>query len=392
MSTSIDMGEASGRLFEVRKTFDPELTVWNGKGKLHAEKLLGEQVGLALLVSPAVPFPIELVFREHHRNLFGLLPYELITRRDVQFCRNGTRTLLRTLDLASDRQKTSAYIRFPLHILIVTASPQGMATIPVPDIMGKLSDKSGVHSDGQWIHYPLVRFCVIQGSNTAEQMRSVLKESYFSIVVIVAHGEDAQVGQDGVVYFEDDRGMCKKVDGNELASMLSVPDKSPALVVLASCLTNRETEYTPAHFGAVAWQLLVSGIPSVVAMQMEVSIKGTINALRSFFDTLLTLGSLDRAVGEMRRILNGDEWFAPVLSTHRGFDRQLFDEDSRALLEEIKRVNERVNQLMNGSVDHVALVELLGQLPPEFYPLLDKRDMIAAHLVEHVRTELGVFV
>jgi hypothetical protein len=127
-------------------------------------------------------------------------------------------------------------------------------------------------------------------------------------------------------------------------------------------------------------------------MQTEVSLKDTVTALRSFFNSLLTLGSLDQAVGEMRRILNGDEWFAPVLSTHRGFDRQLFDEDSRALLEEIKRVNVEVNQLMNSTVDHVALVELLGQLPPGFYPLLDKRDMIAGHLVEHVRTELGVFV
>jgi hypothetical protein len=106
-----------------------------------------------------------------------------------------------------------------------------MATIPVPDIMGKLSDKSGVYSDGQWIHYPLVSLCVIQGSNTAEQMRSVLKESYFSVVVIVAHGEDTQVGQEGVVCFEGDRGMCKKIDGNELASILSVPDKSPVYAI-----------------------------------------------------------------------------------------------------------------------------------------------------------------
>lgn len=150
------------------------------------------------------------------------------------------------------------------------------------------------------------------GTGTLNNILGKLREG-FDILVLVCHG--AFIGNDPVLYLEDDAGNVAVLQGTELATRLSELKQRPRLVVLASC----ESAGTGASgdegvLAALGPRLAEAGIPAVVAMQGSVTMQTVGAFLPVFFHELQEDGQLDRAMAVARgAVRTRPDWWMPVL-------------------------------------------------------------------------------
>lgn len=150
------------------------------------------------------------------------------------------------------------------------------------------------------------------GTGTLNNILGKLREG-FDILVLVCHG--AFIGNDPVLYLEDDAGNVAVLQGAELATRLSELKQRPRLVVLASC----ESAGTGASgdegvLAALGPRLAEAGIPAVVAMQGSVTMQTVGAFLPVFFHELQEDGQLDRAMAVARgAVRTRPDWWMPVL-------------------------------------------------------------------------------
>ena len=150
------------------------------------------------------------------------------------------------------------------------------------------------------------------GTGTLNNILGKLREG-FDILVLVCHG--AFIGNDPVLYLEDDAGNVAVLQGAELATRLSELKQRPRLVVLASC----ESAGTGASgdegvLAALGPRLAEAGIPAVVAMQGSVTMQTVGAFLPVFFHELQKNGQLDAAMSVARgAVRTRPDWWMPVL-------------------------------------------------------------------------------
>lgn len=141
----------------------------------------------------------------------------------------------------------------------------------------------------------------------------------------IGHGGfDVGLGQ-GTLLFEDDQKRAHPVSATRLATLLhDAPDLR--LAVLNSCEGARGSSTDP--FSGVAQTLLRQGLPSVVAMQSEISDRAAIAFAHEFYFALCRGAAVDAATSEGRKAVftsgNDVEWGTPVLFL-RSADAQLFE-------------------------------------------------------------------
>ena len=328
-------------------------------------------------------FLLELVFmpNELHRRLF-CFPYELIADRggDRQLCLQGG-SLVRVLDIPTRHREP---LPLPVNILIVVASPYNLDPINGDDEIQNIREALGAY-DGM-----LARLDIVKEAGTLQKITDKVKSlnkkgEWYHIVHLIAHGDDSAL-KGGVVYLEDKVGEKTDVDGNELGACLKKGSRSPSLVILNSCLTagSKKTPL-PGQFSNVAWHLLNNGIPAVVAMQTEVETNSAPRSAAAFYENLFLPGSLDACVAGMRHELK--EWYAPILATRAGFDRNFFTKEWRDFLKKMNRINQDIAKLIDNDE---ALVTYVKEVGLEYYPLLHKRDDIARKILSQVKANLEI--
>lgn len=246
------------------------------------------------------------------------LPWEyLYDRACNRFLALSVRTpVVRYLEL--DEASRRLAVTPPLTILVVVSSPR---------------DYPKLDAEGEWLRIEralahLVRRGLVAlerlslGSLEALQRR--LRGADLHVVHFVGHGGFDRLAEEGVVIFEDEKGLGRPVPSETLGILLR---DHPALrlAVLNACEGGRGAASDP--FSGVAQTLVQQGLHAVIAMQAEIEDAAASLLAKELYGALADGYPVDACLGEARKALAAEgriEWGVPVLYL-RSPDGQLFD-------------------------------------------------------------------
>jgi CHAT domain/SIR2-like domain len=160
------------------------------------------------------------------------------------------------------------------------------------------------------------------------------------VLYLVCHGTLLKQG-DPRLWLEDAVGNVAVVAGGELVTRLRELEKQPRLVVLASCQSAGAGDAAATGdkgvLAALGPRLAEAGVPAVLAMQGNVTMKTLAQFLPAFFRDLARDGQIDLAAAKARgavrdrsdawmpvlfmRLRTGRLWYAEGLEGKAGFDK-----------------------------------------------------------------------
>lgn len=150
------------------------------------------------------------------------------------------------------------------------------------------------------------------GTATVDTLRQKLLHTGYDILLIVAHGAfgSGQNKDAPFIWLETETGNADVVEGDRLVQrLIGNVDRPPLLTVLASCQSAGDS-----GLAALGPQLARAGMPAVVAMQHDITVKTLDAFLEAFFRELKRDGRVDRAVNEARlAVEERNDWWVPVL-------------------------------------------------------------------------------
>jgi hypothetical protein len=259
---------------------------------------------IRLLVAPSAP--------ELHRLRWETLldPDDgspLLTNSNVVFSRYLT---------SSDWRPVRMRLRSELRALVVVANPRNLDAYASPDgrelhpvdVAGELQRaRTGLNP----IHTDVLPGL---GPPTLSNLVEKLRDGY-DVIYVVCHGYLAH-GEPQVVLEHED-GSAHIVHGTLLVQRLKELQRLPRLVVLASCQSATGDDAGLRDAGAVAAlgpQLVEIGVPAVLAMQGNITMRTVESFVPAFFRALQRHGRIDQAMTEARaEIRNRVDWWAPTL-------------------------------------------------------------------------------
>ena len=158
----------------------------------------------------------------------------------------------------------------------------------------------------------------MRGKVTLQEIIARLRDGC-DILYLVAHG----MLTDGEpwLFLEQEDGTGKWVAGSELATRIQELNERPRLVVLVSCQSAGAGEAEPASrdSGALAGlgpRLAEAGVPAVIAMQGNFTMKTAGAFMPVLFQELRRDGLADRAMAVARgTVRDRPDWWMPVLFT-----------------------------------------------------------------------------
>lgn len=148
----------------------------------------------------------------------------------------------------------------------------------------------------------------------------------YDILYLVAHGGRYQGQGTPFIFLERADGTADPVLATNLVSALSQLRQLPTLIVLMSCQSAGDESV--AAIDALGPQLLLAGIPAVLAMRGNISMIAGATMLPVFVRELQRDGQIDRALSAARAAANAlPDWWRPVLYT-RLRDGRIWDDDN----------------------------------------------------------------
>lgn len=247
------------------------------------------------------------------------LPWEYLHNPSLnEFLALGQDTpVVRYLEL--ERRIPSLLVRAPLRVLMVVASPYGVAQLD--------SDSEWNRLNAAVLPLQSNRKLILERLDgaTLESLQRRLQGTEVHILHFVGHGGFDTHKQDGFLIFEDERGSQQTVTGRDLSVLLR-NHPSIRLAVINACDGARSSSDDP--FAGVAQTLVRQGLPAVIAMQFEISDEAAISFAHSFYGALADHYPVDAALVQARARIYvkslGVEWGTPVLFM-RAPDGHLFD-------------------------------------------------------------------
>lgn len=210
-------------------------------------------------------------------------------------------------------------VKPPLRVLVIVASPDGMADLDVEAERTKLNQALAEPIASGRLHLTWLM------QATWEQVQDQLHSGTWHIVHFIGHGGYDQQGDQGVLAFIGEQNGVHLVDANRLAALLMEATPTPRLVVLNSCQSGRSG--TQDLFSSTAATLVRRGIAAVAAMQFSISDVGATKFARGMYGALASGRSVGAAIGSGRVGLLSTpgslEWVTPVLYV-RGNSDTLF--------------------------------------------------------------------
>jgi hypothetical protein len=149
---------------------------------------------------------------------------------------------------------------------------------------------------------------------TLDSLLRKLRTGEHHIFHFIGHGGFDRQAEDGVLVLEDDHHNSRLVSGRYLGTILH-DHRSMRLAILNACEGARTSRNDP--FAGVAQSLVQQGIPSVVAMQFEITDQAAITFSRELYEAIALGYPIDAALAEARKAIfaqdNDVEWGTPVL-------------------------------------------------------------------------------
>lgn len=196
----------------------------------------------------------------------------------------------------------------PLRVLLVSANPQS-------------TDKLKLDEESKQIATVLKRLDGIELSTlenaTRKSLRQRVREGTFHVVHFMGHGAFDEATAEGAIYLETPEGEADPFPAKSLANLFNGPEK-PSLVVLNACDTARATDHPDLDpFAGVATALLLSGVPSVLAMAQPVADASALELAEELYRRLVLGDPVEAAVVEARLALetsddDPESWTIPI--------------------------------------------------------------------------------
>ena len=203
---------------------------------------------------------------------------------------------------------------------------------------------------------------------TWSELQSTLRKQTIHILHFVGHGLFDE-RQGGGLLFEDEDGFLQLISARKLTHLLR-NHPSLRLALLNSCdgaVTRAETP-----FAGMAQALVQQGIPSVIAMQQEISDRASLIFGPEFYAAVADGYPVDAALAQARMAVYAEddsEWATPVLFM-RAADGQLFN--------------------LNGTIEERKSAPRLKVPAPTQPPVIDSfvpREMETAYHIEQLESE-----
>jgi hypothetical protein len=180
----------------------------------------------------------------------------------------------------------------PLKVLVLVASPDGLADLDVEAERRKLSQALAEPiADGRiqlnWL---------LQA--TWDAVQDEMLSGTWHVLHFIGHGDYDQRTDQGVIALIGDDGGPHLVEADRLAGLLNEAIPTPRLVVLNSCQSGRSG--TQDLFSSTAATLVRRGISAVAAMQFSISDAGATKFARGLYSALASGRSIGDAIGSGR--------------------------------------------------------------------------------------------
>ena len=151
---------------------------------------------------------------------------------------------------------------------------------------------------------------------TEERLFAELHEAP-DVLYLVCHGYRPRTG-DPILLLEQEDGTAAMVRAGALVERIRVRRTVPRLVVRASCQSAGDPDHRHSDDGgvlaALGPRLAEAGVPAVLAMQGDVSMKTVARFMPAFFRELQRDGQIDRAAAAARAaVRDRDDWWVPAL-------------------------------------------------------------------------------
>ncbi len=220
----------------------------------------------------------------------------------------------------------------PIPILMVVASPSGLAPIAAAEEVANLTKAvaelcqqgkavldvlfSGSDRERQAIETRIAQHegvHLLEGGACLDDVSHALKRGY-RVLHFVGHGAFSP-GAGGLLALAGAQGQAEYVDATGLARV--VREQMVAAVVLNVC--ESATDDTVRSFMGLAPNLIQAGIPAVIAMQHSISDAGALCFSHQVYRALAAGDPLDEAVTDARKAMSAalgvrpGEWAVPVL-------------------------------------------------------------------------------
>lgn len=251
------------------------------------------------------------------------IPWELLyddAREEFLASSNGT-PLVRYLDLPQPVE--ALRVDGPLRILVVVSSPKGLPSLDGPAEVGLLRAALD-----ELVVADRVDLDPLETASLPALVAKLQQEGHH-VLHYIGHGGFDEARQQGIIALEDDDGSYAPALAEDVAEVLAEID-SLRLVVMNSCEGARGSVVDP--FAGVAQALVGTGVPTVVAMQFEVTDEAAVGFASGFYTGVADEASVDEAVRDSRLSMmtlgDGTEWVTPVLYSHAD-DTHLFTFASR---------------------------------------------------------------
>ncbi len=155
------------------------------------------------------------------------------------------------------------------------------------------------------------------GQANLNNLAAQLREGY-DILYLVCHG--ALVKGEAWLWLEDAEGNVARVSGSDLLARLNEVQQRLRLVVLASCQSSGTGDTAQSGdqgaLAALGPRLAEAGIPAVIAMQGNVTMRTVAEFMPEFFQELQKDGLIDQAMAVARGAVRGSgrpDWWIPTL-------------------------------------------------------------------------------
>jgi len=262
-------------------------------------QVLNAPLRLRLFIGPTAPELHSLRWETLRDPLDGS---PLLTSQQVLFSRYLS---------SSDWQPVRLRPRGELRALVMIANPNNLSAYKLAPIDVRAELLRVAAALGNIAITPLV----VRGSVHLNAMVERLSEG-FDILYLVCHG--AIIKGEPRLWLENREGNAAVIAGSDLVQRLIELEQRPRLIVLSSCQSAGSGDQPRVGdngaLSALGPRLAEAGVPAVIAMQGNVSIKAMAQFMPAFFKALQRDGQIDQAIALARStIRESDDFWMPVL-------------------------------------------------------------------------------
>lgn len=241
------------------------------------------------------------------------IPWEFIRPHDRLAVPHRDRCVVRVLPICAPTDPAPTKSLKKLRVLLAVADPIDQAGVTWQDVEYTIRRAFEAQTEG------LAALKVIPGATGQALLRALDEESY-DVFHFLGHGCIVN-GEGHLVLVDVATKKSDFVTARQVASALS--GQNLRLVILSACLSGAGN--IRDDFGPVAYALLCSGIPAVVANQTSIPTKSVAPFVGALYQRLLREGNIDAAVMSGRVALQDElrktipmssavvEWGIPAL-------------------------------------------------------------------------------